>query len=166
MFRDIIRPEGNEKEFFRMAERLGIKELALYCEKQVSLFELQKETSIKLCTAGKKKADVTIKGAEEQGKTDLIICPSRPMKHIFYKELNKSGTALCFPLADIIEAKGARRVALLDNLSRHIRLCRKHKVRLVAATFASDPYQMRSEIDIRALLAAMGMGTKEVKEAL
>ncbi len=165
MFTDIVKPENNEKELFMMAERLGFKALALYYDKPRSLFELQKETSLKLSTAGKSKADIIVKTMSDSGNADVLIGPEHVQKHSFYKELGSKNISLCFPLSDIIEAQAEKRVQLIENLSRNIRLCRKWKVRIVAATFASDPYHLRSESDFKSFFITLGMGTKEVKEA-
>lgn len=166
MFTDIVKPENNEIELFRMAERLGVKSLALYYEMHRDLFDLQMQTPIKLCTAGKSKADVIVKMFGEPGRAQIMIGPEHQQKHSLYAELSKKKIALCFPLSSIIDSKPEKKVSLVENFSRHIRLCRKHKVRIVAATFASDPYHLRSEHDIRSLLTVLGMGTREIKEAL
>ncbi len=166
MFIDIVKPENNEVELFRMAERLGIKALALYYDKHKALFDLQKETQLRLFTAGKSKSDIIIKSMADQGNADIIIGPDHTQKHSFYKDLSKRNIALCFPLSEIIDANPDRKVQLIDNLVRHIRLCREHKVRIIAATFASDPYDLRAENDIKSLFLYLGMGTLELKQAL
>ena len=49
---------------------------------------------------------------------------------------------------------------------QNVRLCRKYKVRMVLASFAHDPWEMRSAYDLLAFGQVLGMTPKEATVAL
>lgn len=164
MFIDIISPKGNEKELIAMAERLGVKGLALAGATEARLAELQKGTDIRLYTAGRGKSHITItEEITKHSKADILIA-RHLLKHTDYRELGRRGTAICFPIAELLNADD--KAHYLETIIRSIRLCRKHKVRMMAATMASEPYDMRAERELKALLLTLGMSTKQAKEAV
>ncbi len=160
---DIVRPNGNEAELIKMAERLGMKSLALYypdkkgAELQARIFEHQKDTGVKLISAGSRDGHKVINDYKRRNKkTNIVIGISQPLKHAEYKELAAAGVAVCFPFSEILQS-GAGRTALLESIMRSIRLCRKHKVKVAIATFAEDPYELRDEKDLRAFYKGLGI---------
>ncbi|MBI2574561.1 hypothetical protein HYV82_01625 [Candidatus Woesearchaeota archaeon] len=164
MFTDIISPKGNEKELIAMASRLGVKGLALIGETEARLAELQKGTGIRLCAAGQGKAGIIItEEIRKRSKPDILMA-TRLLKHSEYRELGRNGVAICYPVAELLNADDKTRQ--LETIIRSIRLCRKHKVRIIAATMASEPYGMRAEKELKALFLALGMSTKQAKEAV
>ncbi|GEM_PF-6306225 len=164
MFTDIITPKGNEKELIAMASRLGVKGLALVGATDVLIAELQKQTGIRLCTAGQGKADITITEEIRKRSAADIFVSRHILKHSEYRELGRKGTAICYPVAELLNAENKSHY--LETIIRSIRLCRKHKVRMIAATMASEPYGMRAEKELKALFLALGMSTKQAKEAV
>ncbi len=163
MFIDIIRPANNEAEFFQMAERLGIKGLALLDVSRNRVKELQSQTTLKLVSAGKADADIIVKSINDNGQANILTGLYHHEKHSFYKELSKRNTALSFPIAEIISSDLERKHHLLENLMRNIRLCREHNTKIAPATFASNPFHLRPESDLKSLFLSSGMGTKEAK---
>lgn len=161
MFVDIVKPEGNEAELILMGKRLGLGGLAFLDVSKNNVAEMQKKTDLRLLSAGKGNVDILVKKVGDVGKADIVFGVEDHMKHSFYKELSLKKTAICFPLSEIIGGHEH----LIEVFSRNIRLCREHDVRIVAATFARDPYQMRSEQDIRALLSTLGMSTSQLRDA-
>jgi len=52
------------------------------------------------------------------------------------------------------------------RMMQNIRLARKYKIKVKIASFATNPYHMRSEHDIESFFTAIGMHAKEAKDAL
>ncbi|MBI2142397.1 hypothetical protein HYU15_02835 [Candidatus Woesearchaeota archaeon] len=164
MFIDIVSPKGNEKELIAMASRLGVKGLALVGATEARLAELQKQTGIKLYTAGRGKAGITIaEQISKRTKADILIA-GHVLKHSEYRELARKGIAICYPVAELLNADDKPRY--LETIIRSIMLCRKHKVKMIAATMASEPYDMRAEQELKSLFLTLGMSTKQAKEAV
>lgn len=169
MFIDIVAPKGNEREMIAMAERLGIRGLALFYESPLEshnrVEELKQQTQVRLYTASLKSADITVSDISRgNNKAKIIIGLAQPLRHSFYKELADRGVAVCFPLSGMLSSR--HRQDVVENAMRNIRLCREHKVMVVAASFASEPYLMRAENDIRQLFLSLGMGTMQAKDAV
>lgn len=166
MFTDIIIPKGNEKELIAMAEQLGVKGLAIVGATEAQIAELQKGTGIKLCTAGRGKAGAGITITEEITKRSNadIFMARHLLRHTEYRELGRRGTVICHPVAELLNTDDAPHY--LETIIRSIRLCRKHKAKMIAATMASEPYDMRAEKELKALFLTLGMSTKQAKEAV
>lgn len=90
------------------------------------------------------------------GKLNQVLC----------KSANKNNTAIGFSFNEILEEEGKKRIILLGKIKEIIRLCRKYKVRIILATFASDFYELRNSSDLISFLITLGMHPKEAKEAL
>jgi hypothetical protein len=54
----------------------------------------------------------------------------------------------------------------MKNAAKNIRLCRKGKIKVVAASLATKPYELRSPHDFSSLLVCMGLTPGEAKNAL
>ncbi len=159
MFVDIVR-SGNEKQLVSMAERLGIKAIAIYSERSHDLSALQSQTAVKLFCAGPKSSNLHI-SHYGKGNGRLMIGINQLLKHSEYKSLAEQQSVICFPLADIL-----RHPHQLENIIRHIKLCRKYKVQIAAATFASSPYEMRPWQDLKSLMLHLGMSTSQAASSL
>ncbi len=154
---DIVKPTNNELELITMAERLGIKTLGLLETLQDKVNQLQKNTSVKLMTAGP-KGDIVIKEFGK-GKAQIVFGLKEPLKHAQYKELAEAQTAVCFPFRQILNYTHHEE---LDNVIKNIRLCRQHKVKIATITLAEEPFEMRRPNDLKEFYRSLGMSTEQV----
>ena len=159
MFIDIV--ESNPEELEAMALKLGLKALAIYSEKTLIL---PTNSKVKFISAGPKKAQLVLSKSVAKDTKILFQSANAPMRHSEYKELERKKIALLFPLSEIIHEKD--KPHYLENLVRHIKLCRKHGVIIVIATLAQDKYALRSELELAALYRSIGMTTSQANQGL
>jgi RNase P/RNase MRP subunit p30 len=174
---DIVIPQGNEKAFGRMAERLGYDGVCF-------LYTAQADKEARLFAG----LDKRIKGARffilrarhdlrrqiEREKPDILIgCESLEphdspthrkggLDDVVLKLARGRNVAIGFSVESIISG-GPR---ILGRVRMNIELCRKQKVRMAIASFATNPESMRSPADLKSLFITLGMHPKEAQDAL
>ncbi|MFH1181921.1 MAG: RNase P subunit p30 family protein [Candidatus Woesearchaeota archaeon] len=146
MFVDLIIPKNNEKSFIAMAERLGIHGLCFLYK-------------------GKPKA--------ADGK-NLFSGTYQKANGLFVASINETSVVFGAVIPDQLPRQGFAGVSFseisnpskMKNAAKNIRLCRKGKIGIVAASLATKPYEMRSPHDFSSLLICLGMTPGEAKKAL
>lgn len=192
---DLVFPEKNEQEFIDIAERLGYKSLVL-CYKQKPIPDLKKfNAKIKLFTglladckkiqAARKDADIVIVHSSEDDRTcleqfkpdllfhmetlrpkDFIHQRASGLNHILSGLAVKNEVLIGFNFSTILRAEGQERAKLIGRIKQNIKLCRKYKVSMAIASFARDPFEMRSHHDLSALFENFGMHPLEARNSL
>ena len=199
-FIDIVFPAKNEKKFFSIALKLGIKSLCLvYAGKKINdatLVAAKEEASrlgIKAYFAvldGNKldplsKADFRLAKANENTRrilenasADIIFgFESLERKDSLHYRRSGLNQVLCefarknkihigIPFSDLLNSNEVYRSVMKGRIAQNIMLCRKYKVSMVAASFASSPYEMRCPHDMRSLLLSLGMDGKLANETM
>ncbi|MEM4239932.1 MAG: RNase P subunit p30 family protein [Candidatus Woesearchaeota archaeon] len=190
---DIVFPENNENEFFEMAKKLGYKGLVLvYPSKPGKASAPAGMKAMAAVLADPKKAfQFRSKGiltfvqcsdsdrqVLEQGSADVLFGAegTQPkdyahqrgsgLNHIMCGLAKKKNVAIGFSFASILSASGAQRSQLIGRMMQNIMLCRKYKVKMIAASFAKNPWQMRQPHDLASFLTVLGMHPDEAKKAL
>lgn len=190
---DIVFPNKNEKDFVEMAERLGYSKLFLvYARKQdLRPVKLQSRVELKMgiITEAKQVAGARswsefvivrssgddraviekhkpglIFGLEQNPRKDSMHYRSSGLNHVLCALLRKNKISVGFSFQMLLNSK--RRAQLLGRITQNIKLCRKYGVRMVLASFAQEPYDMRSPHDLVALGLTMGMHPKEARAAV
>jgi len=191
---DIVFPENNENEFIKIAEELGYSGLCFIYD--LKNFKTQKpETKLKLYTAiitdekntgkAKKLSDIVLvkstgsdRSLLESGKADVLFDlettarkdylhhRASGLNQILCTILKKKDTAIAFSFSTILKAKDMLRSQILGRISQNIVLARKYKFKLMFASFASSPFEMRSPHDLIAFLITLGMHPSEARTAL
>jgi len=185
MTTDIVFPNGNEKEFIEMAERLGIGELVFAYSKlpntlpnsspnvKVSVTILAEPKNVQ---AIKRKAEFVICRASateqdrfifEKAKPDIIFDLEQShrqdgifqrnsgLNHIMAALAAKNSITIGFSFASILNSSGFRRAQILGRMAQNLFLCRKYKVKTLFASFARSPWEMRSGYDLNALFGLL-----------
>jgi len=96
----------------------------------------------------------------------------RDKMHFRDSGLNQATCAFCkanniavaIPIAEIINSP--RRNELIGRVMQNIKLYRKYKIRVVAASFAKNKHEQRKPSDIASFLRSLGMTPKEATDAL
>ncbi len=78
----------------------------------------------------------------------------------------KNKISIGIDFSEILKAQEQEREILIGRIMQNIRLCRKYKVKMLIATFASSVLEMRSAHDLQAFAQALGMTPKEAQDAL
>ena len=66
----------------------------------------------------------------------------------------------------LLASRGMKRTQLLGRIKQNIKLCRKYKVQMCFASFATHPYQMRAWRDLVSVGQILGMTPGEAKKAV
>ena len=192
MFVDIVFPNGNEKEFVKIAEKLGIKGLVFAYPYEKNLKkELKYDTKLKLYlgvladhkTIHKARADIILvkspsndraifnkKAANivfglESGKREgFMHHRNSGLNQVLCKLANKNKIVIGISFSLIMESENPEKI--MGRISQNIRFCRKYKVKTVLASFTDDPYMLRAEHDMQSLGIVLGMHPKEAKDSL
>ena len=101
---------------------------------------------------------------EEAGKKDFMHQRGSGLDHILAKLAHDNNVIIGFSLSPILNT-GNKHI-ILGRMMQNIKLCRKYKVKTAIASFAKNPYEVRSPYDIISLFMVLGMQQKEVKDAL
>lgn len=183
---DIVVPDGDEKKFIKIAEKLGFEGLVFLYNKPKNIKRLQSTTRLRLYTASAKgKADIAVAEGRDNARhllektgVDVVYGLEREdgkdhthyrysgMNHVLAKIAHDRGKIVCFNIGKIASNTGMKRTRLMGRMMQNIKLCRKYDVKVCAASFAHSPYQMRAAGDIEALLKVMGMDAGKAKMSL
>jgi RNase P/RNase MRP subunit p30 len=191
---DIVFPEKNEQEFFEMAKKLGYTGLVLVypslaaaknapkapaglsvrtavLAEPAKAFQLRSQGILTFVRCSEQDRAVlergsadALFGAESTMPKDYMHQRGSGLNHVMCELAKKNKVAIGFSFSDILSS--IQRSQLLGRISQNIVLCRKYKVRTVIASFAKDPWKMRSPHDIQAFFTVLGMNQKESKQSL
>jgi len=116
--------------------------------------------------------------AIESKKIDLLLSPERGIKKDSFHHRNsgldhaicvlakKSNITIGFNFNDILTSQGILRAEKLGRMMQNVRLCRKHKIRMLIGSFAKDKWQMRSKNDLISFGIVLGMHPEEAQKSL
>jgi len=193
---DIVFPNKNEKDFIELAEKLGYSGLVLVYEVQNDIPDIKKfKTKLRLKTAllapQKKVQSARTKSklvftravednrfAFEKARPDLVFAveEAQPrdfmhqrgsgLNHIMCRFAKENNVKIGFSFNSILNSNAMSRAQIIGRMQQNILLCRKFKCRTVIASFAKNPYEMRSPKDLLAFFTQIGMHQKEAKDNL
>ncbi len=195
MYIDIVFPNGNEKEFIELAEKLSYTHIVFVYDEPNRIPKEKLKSKIKVLAGlvagdkeiqkAKKYADIVLVkssgndrwvleksqadilfGLEEVQKKDFMHHRASGLNQVLCRIASKKGKTIAFPFSTVLNAKGMLRAQLIGKMMQNIRFCRKFKVKTVLASFAKTPYEMRASPELIAFSISMGMHPKEAKDSL
>ena len=86
---------------------------------------------------------------EENQRRDFIHQRASGLNHILCSLARKNNIAVGFSFTSILNAKS--RHEILGRIMQNLRMCKQFKVKAIIASFAKDPYEMRSMHDLMSL---------------
>jgi len=177
---DVVMPKNNEEMLIKMAERFGYGSLCLLYEKTgeaKSIDGLQKKTRVNLYIGGLGKnadlafADVSMKGVEDSVSSknadvlygfenlrlrDSLKQRSSGLDPVLCKMMSERKKIYCVDFGSILSLDRNSRAIVFGRLRQNLMLCRKYKINVAIASFASLPLKMRNPYDLSSFLAALG----------
>lgn len=90
---------------------------------------------------------------EENQRRDFIHQRASGLNHILCGMARKNDITIGFSFTSILNAKG--RHEILGRMIQNLRMCRQFKVKVVIASFAKNPYEMRSMHDLSSLFKVL-----------
>ena len=91
---------------------------------------------------------------EESQRKDFIHQRASGLNHILCSLARKNDIAIGFSFSSILNAKNAHEI--LGRIMQNLRMCRQFKVNTEIASFAKNPYEMRSMHDLKSLFKILG----------
>lgn len=185
---DIVVPNGNEDELIEMAHRLGYKQLLFLYKKPTpapaTKLPIKTLSGVMLSKPTQTYRDtITATASSEQDRAFLEHNPptimydfetirSPDMMHERVSGLNQvlcklaaGKTRVYFSFRNILATQGMQRARLLGRIMQNIMLCRKYNVQIGIASFAINPYEMRSPYDLKSYFIQLKMTPEEAKDA-
>ena len=167
--KDIVFPNNNEKEFLEIAGKLGtelifvydynpkIKEGVLVNKKNImkakdNLFVKAEEDNRFYFDDKRKK---TIFDLELSQRMDFMHHRNSGLNQVLCKLANKNSITIGFSFSSILYSTGAKRAIILGRMKQNLRLCKKYKVKILFASFASKPEDLRNLNDIKAFFESI-----------
>lgn len=179
---DIVFPNKNEEAFIKTALALGTKELIFlysltdYKPKQWNEKGITIKTGIltlpKQVRDAQKKAEIVV--VKAAGETDLHTLEHFPptmmygfefserkdfmhhrnsgMNHMHAAMMAEKNVIYGFPVAALINAEEKLKGEIVGRLRQNLELAKKYKVKVVLASFATDPIDMRNGKDVWCLV--------------
>jgi RNase P/RNase MRP subunit p30 len=192
---DIVFPDKNEKDFIDVAEALGYTDLIFVYEHKFPAQKAKFKTKLKLHDAllvqpkkvisAKSKSKLVFVKAEEdnrfvleKAKPDLVFALEEAQKrdfvhqrgsglnHILCRIAKDNKIRIGFSFSSVLNSNGMSQAQILGRMQQNIQFCRKYKCKMVIASFAKSPYEMRAPKDLMAFFTELGMHQKEAKDAL
>jgi hypothetical protein len=187
---DIVFPDNNEQEFIKLAKRLDYKGIIFIYDDKKKVKKLTSDFPFKqavLCPPtkirpiqdagllavckGSEKARESIERAAdmvfavEDERKDSLHYRRSGLNQVLCKFAKSKNVAIGLDFNSILTSRKSYRALIMGRMMQNIVLCRKYKVKMVIASFAKTPYQMRSPQDIRAFFHVLGMQQGEAKQA-
>jgi|TARA_Y100000310_G_scaffold194021_1_gene193999 RNase P/RNase MRP subunit p30 len=91
---------------------------------------------------------------EDNIKRDFIHQRASGLNHILCKLANENNIIMGFSLSSILNTENKH--VILGRIVQNIKMCRKFKVKTAIASFAKNPYEMKSTHDISSLFYILG----------
>jgi len=170
---DVVIPKGNIQEFVDMANRLGYKSLCIIGGKSNIADHGMKihfakpkfiHKTLDARAALERLHPDIIYGLEEGTRADMIHQRNAGLNHITCKMAAAIGTSVGFSFSSLLDLRNRTRI--IGRMAQNIKLCRKYGVKMLIASFATDPMQMRAPEELQSLFRTIGMTQTESKQAL
>lgn len=173
---DIVFPEGNEEEFIRMAEKLGIDKVIFAYKTKPEFGKSNRQKALmvepKHVQNAKAQGIITIcpgsreaieRGAdiaynfEQEKKRDATHYRESGLNQVLCRIATEKNVKIGLSFSSIIAEKGHKRAILIGRMMQNIRICQKYKTPMKIASFAKTPYEMRAQAELIAFFSQLGM---------
>ena len=168
---DIVFPNKNEEEFIQMAEKLGIKELIFVYKDKKDFYNKPGITNALLvepkdirkthdkgimavCTASReaieRQADI-VYGFEMLEAKEHTHYRQSGLNQVLCKLATDKKVKIGISFSQILNTYGQKRATILGRMMQNIKFCKKYKTPMITASFATNPYEMIAEAELKAL---------------
>ena len=96
-------------------------------------------------------------GMESMVPRDPLHARASGLNHVLCAIAKRKGTLVGLDVGMLLNATQVHRAQLLGRAVQNIALCKKYRVPVVIASFARQPWQMRSPHDLLALAELLGL---------
>ncbi len=113
-----------------------------------------------------RKVDILVSPHSGIGRKDYLNSRNSGLNEILCKIARKNEVAVGLSFSEVLNSKGVDRALIIGRMMQNIVLCRKFKVQMVLASFASNESEMRAPKDLLSFGIVLGMNPGEAKKAL
>ncbi|MBU1975948.1 MAG: hypothetical protein KKG59_06095 [Nanoarchaeota archaeon] len=179
MFVDIVFPKDNEEEFLEVAKKLKSKLVFIGSKPEkvsgtysgqlvVNTGGIKKGFDLNIGKAKRefiesKKVDL-IFGFEDESFKDGMHQRNSGLNHVLCKLAKDKNKMIAFDFSLLLHAKDKQLV--FGRMLQNAMLLKKFKNQVVIASFAKNPYELRSGKDYQALLEELGFDIPSAKTAV
>jgi len=107
-----------------------------------------------------------IYGLELEKSKDSIHQRNSGLNEVYCKIMRENEVAYGINYSEMLGLKSSAFAIVKGRIMQNIKMARKYKIKAKIASFATNPYNLRSEHDIEAFFITLGMHAKEAKDAL
>ncbi len=105
-------------------------------------------------------------GLEFGRQKDFIHHRASGLNHVLATIAAQKNVAIGFSFSDVLKAKPKQRAVYMGRLMQNIRFARKFKFQTIIASFADNPWHLRSAHDTTSFFISLGITAGEAKAAL
>jgi RNase P/RNase MRP subunit p30 len=113
----------------------------------------------------KKEADCIFE-LENGPKSDKMHYVNCGLNQVLCAVAAQSRMIVAFSFSMVLNSEPLRRATLLGRIRQNIRLCRKYKVQTILASFAREPFELRTSHDFINFGTALGMHPKDAQDSI
>lgn len=185
--KDIVFPNGNEQDFIRIAQQLGITKLVFAYPDKKQFYnkpskipitnalhttpnKLQRgKTQYTICQGSREAIErgaTLVYGFEEQSRKEHTHYRRSGLNQVLCKIATQKNVSIAFPFAAILNKRNEHQAQHLGRIAQNIAFCQKYNTPMKIASFATTPYEMRPPKDLAAFFTLLGMQPTTIKKAL
>jgi|TARA_Y100000310_G_scaffold345794_1_gene470027 RNase P/RNase MRP subunit p30 len=110
-----------------------------------------------------KNIDILV-SPEKNRKEDFLHHRNSGLNQVLCNLAKKNKVVIGFSFNEVLKSKDVERAKIIGRMQQNIKLCRKYKVDMIIASFATNKYEMRSLNDLKSFARVIGMNSQEVKK--
>jgi RNase P/RNase MRP subunit p30 len=168
MFIDVCFPQNNEKEFVKIAEKLFFNGLCFVYDKKKTT-KTKSNLLIYNCIKQNSNPKALFKSfsLDKSRKINYFDSLQRSRSYHFPLKLTQvnikemKGKLLGIPYHYVKE--GFHNPNIIENLIFFLKLCAKYDVKIFVASFAKNPYELRSTKELQSVLNYLKLNSKLIK---
>jgi RNase P/RNase MRP subunit p30 len=103
---------------------------------------------------------------ENISRNDFIHQRNSGFNHILAKLALEKNISVGINFSSLLNENKDNQIKIMGRIMQNVMLCQKYKVNIKIASFAKNPYDMRSPRDLRALGGCLGMNSLVAKSAI
>ncbi len=100
---------------------------------------------------------------ERNDRKDSLFIRRSGLNQVLCKLAAKNNVSLGFDFSSVLKSSGKKRSRIIGRMAQNVKLCRKYKVGIVIASFASNKFELRSDDSLKSFCKVIGMDTKQIK---
>ena len=153
-----------KERFTLLQQKTRFKVMLALKVKPTQISETKKIANLQLCDSSdknrwvlEKNSHLMLYNVEYQKKNDFIHQRNSGLNHILCTLAHQNNIQIGVSFYDLMQAEDPKKPILIGRIQQNARLCKKYKVNMVLASFASEAYAMRAHYDLRSFGLYLGI---------